>query len=733
MSPRATLNRFVALDRFADTIRILLALSAVTLYTAVTDHNDQLIPLMLGVIAAGIAETDDSWRARARALTLTLACFSTAALTVELLVEREVLFAPALALGSFGLVMLGAASVRYATIGRATLLLAIYTMIGVSQHTGPARAFWVEPALLVAGAGGYGLLALAWQAIFVHRPVRQSLARLYDALSAYLSAKAALFEPSGELDVAARRAGLAHENARVVAALNDTRLALIDRLSGRRSRSAMQANLQFYLAAQDIHERASSAHYPYQRLRDTFFHSDVMFRAQRLLHAIGGGLTDRAASLRYGQAPAAGASMRARHDELVAAIDYWHAHQKSLPRGTGDAEALAAARDIATNLHALIDRVADDGPARQDADTAELADPQPDSALEAGRRILAALTPASARFRHALRLSIALLAGYGLFLAIHPAQGYWILLTTLLVCQPDYAATRKRLVQRIGGTLAGLVVGWALLRLFPVPEMQFGLIVVSGAVFFATRFRRYFVAAAAISVLVLLSFEQVGSGYDLILPRLVDTLIGGGLAALVMLFVWPDWRERELHHRLAEALRAHGAYLRALHVQYIESGRADDLAYRVARRASHNAEASLASHVATALADAHGDRADNRCALEVLATSQTMIGHLSALGAHRQRLAGATPEQDTLTRAIEHIADAWEHMGDALIRGDDISTNTREAALYYDAVARLADAPAAEPAVRRLAYLLTRLFDELAVLRDLSQRLTAGPSNPNAA
>ena len=72
-------------------------------------------------------------------------------------------------------------------------------------------------------------------------------------------------------------------------------------------------------------------------------------------------------------------------------------------------------------------------------------------------------------------------------------------------------------------------------------------------------------------------------------------------------------------------------------------------------------------------------------------------------------------------------------MGDALIRGDDISTNTREAALYYDAVARLADAPEAEPAVRRLAYLLTRLFDELAILRDLSQRLTAGPLSPNAA
>ncbi len=716
--PGSWLTRFIAFDRFADTIRVLVALSAVMLYTALTGHDDQLIPLMLGVIASGIAETDDSWRRRARALLLTLTCFSLAALLVELLVTRHALFALALGVGSFALVMLGAASVRFATIGRATLLLAIYTMIGVSQHTGPPRAFWVEPALLVIGAAGYGVLALGWQAVFVHRPVRQSLARLYDALAAYLAAKARLFEPSGDVEVAARRADLAHDNARVVAALNDTRLALIDRLSGRRSRSAMQDNLQFYLAAQDIHERASSAHYPYQRLREAFFHSDVMFRCQRLLEAIGRGLSARARTLRYDTAPAADSRMQQRSDELRAALAYRDANGP-----TGEADARAAVADIAVNLDALIDRVADDGRARQETHTAELADPQPDSMAEAGRRIMAAMTPASARFRHALRLSIALLTGYGLLLAIHPAQGYWILLTTLLVCQPDYAATRQRLGQRIGGTLAGLVIGWVLLQLFAMQAIQFGLIVIAGTIFFATRFRRYFVAAAAISVLVLLAFEQVGSGYDLIVPRLVDTLIGGGLAALVMFFVWPDWRERELHHRLADALTAHAAYLRALFAQYRDAGRADDLAYRVARRAAHNADAALAGHVATALADPHGDRADNREALEVLAASQAVIGHLSALGAHRVRLAERQAARTTLATSVAHIADAWEHLGHALIRGDTISGNTREAALCYDALAELSDD--IDPATRRAAHLLQLLFDELAVLRAIATRLIA--------
>jgi len=75
-------------------------------------------------------------------------------------------------------------------------------------------------------------------------------------------------------------------------------------------------------------------------------------------------------------------------------------------------------------------------------------------------------------FRHALRLSIALVAGYGVMQLIHPAQGYWILLTTLFVCQQTYGDTISRMGQRIAGTALGVVAGWALLQLFPQPLVQ---------------------------------------------------------------------------------------------------------------------------------------------------------------------------------------------------------------------------------------------------------------------
>ena len=706
------LQYLLAFERFADALRVFAALAGVMLYAGLGDNVRELIPLMLGVIAAAIAETDDSWRRRATALAVTLLCFALAALLVQLLFERTVVFGVALALGPFVLVMMGAASPRYATISNATLLLAVYGMIGRDQHP-VTDAFWYQPALLVAGAGWYGLLSLAWNAVFVYRPVRHALARLYDALGDYLDCKARLFEPSRGVDIVACRNALAHANAAVVAALNEARLALIDRLDGRRSRSAMNENLRLYLAAQDIHERAASSHHPYSRLTHAFFHSDLMFRAQRLVTAVAGACRQRAAGLRYQNSLGFTAVNTARH-EFDAALAYQRERENAPGR-----ELLTVVEELADNLDSLAERVATAKAPAEQVDEGRLQNPAPASFGEGLRRAAVELTPASARFRHGLRLGLAMLVGYAVLKIVHPEQGYWILLTVMLVCQPDYGATRKRAIQRVGGTALGLIVGWALLKLFPGSEIQLLLTVAAGVTFFATRFRRYVVAAAAISVLVLLAFNQVGNGFDLIVPRLLDTLIGGAIAFAAMRLVLPDWRSRELHQRLADALSANGRYLRAIFVQY-RHGKRDDLDYRIARRDAHNADASVSTHVSSALKDPHGARADSKQALAVLASAQTLIAHLSTLGAHRQVLS-AHAGNTLLEQVASYIADTLQEAGHALVRGEPMPVDSEYEQSLREALMAM---PLGESEPQRLIRgQLAQLLDELPRLRRVGQAL----------
>ncbi len=100
--------------------------------------------------------------------------------------------------------------------------------------------------------------------------MRHALARVFDALADYLEGKAALFTPVHGIDRDALLLMLAMQNERVVEALNDTRIVLIDRIGMRRPRGATAARLQLYFKAQDIHERISSSHHPYAALAEAF-------------------------------------------------------------------------------------------------------------------------------------------------------------------------------------------------------------------------------------------------------------------------------------------------------------------------------------------------------------------------------------------------------------------------------------------------------------------------------
>ncbi|HEY0200471.1 MAG TPA: FUSC family membrane protein, partial [Burkholderiaceae bacterium] len=281
-------RRIWAQDSFVHSVRVFISLGGATAVCWRLDQMEMLVPLLLGSIASALAETDDNWRGRVRALLVTLVCFAVAAFSVQALIGRPWLFVAGLALSTFGLTMLGAISDRYRAIAWATVILAIYTMLNVGPHAAAAGPFWEVPALLLVGALWHGVLSVLWCALFPYPPVLRNLAELYEALGSYLRLKASLFEPVRGVDVERRRLALAQVNARVVGAMNKAKESLFNRLDGQPRPSARLSQLlHLYFIAQDIHERASSSHYHYNELADRFFHSDVLYRCQRVLSLLG--------------------------------------------------------------------------------------------------------------------------------------------------------------------------------------------------------------------------------------------------------------------------------------------------------------------------------------------------------------------------------------------------------------------------------------------------------------
>ena len=671
---RQSLRRLWALDKFSYSVRVFIALTGTMALCWYQDEMGLLIPLFLGIIASALAETDDSWQGRLNALAVTLVCFMVAALSVELLFPYPILFSIAFALAAFCLTMLGALGERYGAIASATLILSVYTMIGVDQRGGAVTDFWHEPVLLVAGAAWYGFLSVLWQAMFSNQPVQQSLARLFRELGFYLKLKSSLFEPIRQLDVEARRLELAQQNGRVVAALNTAKEIILHRVGNGRPGSKVSRYLKLYFLAQDIHERASSSHYPYNALAEAFFHSDVLFRCQRLLRQQGKACRALAESIQMRQPFIYDASFAEALSDLHASLEHLRIQSNPAWRGL-----LRSLRALAANLGTL-DRLLSDASnpdALADATDSSLLDRSPRNLKDVWVRLRTQLTPTSLLFRHALRLPLALSIGYAMVHLIHPSQGYWIILTTLFVCQPSYGATRRKLGQRIIGTAIGLTLAWALFDLFPNPLIQSCFAIAAGVVFFISRTTRYTLATAAITLMVLFCFNQVGDGYGLFLPRLFDTLLGGLIAGLAVFLFLPDWQGRRLNKVLANTLSCNSIYLRQIMQQYA-AGKSDDLAYRLARRNAHNADAALSTTLANMLMEPGYFRKEADVGFRFLVLSHTLLSYLSGLGAHRETQLPADVREHLIEGAGVKLASSIDEIAQGLASKSAIAIQSDE-------------------------------------------------------
>ena len=654
-------------DAFSSSLRVTLALSAVMAACLLLDQTASAIPLLLGVIASALAETDDSWRGRLSAQLATLLCFALIIWAVRSSLSHPAGLLLVLVAAAFLLTLLGALGERYRAIASATLIMALYAVLAAQPQASRTLAPGQE-LLLLGGAAWHGLVSVAWAAAFPRLAVEQNLARLYAALGQYLELKSRLFEPVRGIDLEQRRLALALHNGRVVDALNAVKESVFSRRSAKHAQDWLITALHQFFVAQDVHERTSSSHEHYELLANTFFHSDVLYRCQRVLALLGKDCLSLAEALRRQQTWSRDGATARAIDDLDAAIA--HLDTASAPisgeLGQRSRHALGA---LAANLAAMsaeISGVQQRQTQRMPADSA-LQDSQPRTPGQFRDRLRAQMTIGSPLMRHAIRLSVALMAGYALMRITGDSYGFWTLLTIVFVCQPHYGATLTRLSERIAGTLLGLVIGWALLKLFPDPLLQALFIVAATVVFFMLRSTRYTLATAGITIFVLLSFNQVGDGYGLIVPRLLDTLSGSLIAALAVWLVLPSWNSLRLPRLAAEALRTQSRYLDAIMAQYGVGGKHDNLAYRIARRDAHNADAALSGALTAALKEPRYVRRPVESAgTRFLVLSHTLLNYLSALGAHRN---AQLPPLDDIARAADGLHAALEEIAAALTSG----------------------------------------------------------------
>ncbi len=181
------------------------------------------------------------------------------------------------------------------------------------------------------------------------------------------------------------------------------------------------------------------------------------------------------------------------------------------------------------------------------------------------RILVSNLTLESAVLRHALRVGGTCAVGEALVLAVHLTKGYWVLITIAVVLRPYAAITLQRTILRLAGTMLGAALGAAILV---AEDQSVGLIVtifVLTLLTFSLISLNYGLGVVFLTplVIVLISTGQPGD-WGVAGHRVLNTLIGGGLALLGGYLLWPKVDRGELVDELAGALEADRVHLGAV-------------------------------------------------------------------------------------------------------------------------------------------------------------------------
>jgi uncharacterized membrane protein YccC len=161
----------------------------------------------------------------------------------------------------------------------------------------------------------------------------------------------------------------------------------------------------------------------------------------------------------------------------------------------------------------------------------------------------------------ALRLMISVGVAAVISEALPVQRSYWVVLTVALVLRPDFGSVFARGVQRGAGTVVGAVVGAAILAIVPYGPLLLIPCAVLAPLLPYGRSRNFGLFTVFQTPLVVVLVDLLAhTGWTLAEDRLIDTLLGCGIALLVGYAPWPMSWHAHLPGQFATAVDSVGLY-----------------------------------------------------------------------------------------------------------------------------------------------------------------------------
>jgi len=640
---------------------VTCCVAAVLIPCAILGYNQIGVTAALGVVAAAVSKSDEYPLGRIRSTLIMLVAFAITTTSVALLKSHFELFVIGFALSTITFVVIGGISQQLKAISYGAILIGIYAALSWQ----PNQTWWLIPLILCVGASVYSGSVILFLLKHPFRPLEEQLAEGFLALENFLEAKAESYRISGmeNTQLASYSSDevenhIAETNSDIVAAMERCKETL-NSYGQWVEQKKLVSYLERFMLLQNLHERAASSHERISSLVKKQQYQDIMEGIAELLHQLGTAAHLVAEELLTGQPyihPVA----------LAWVIEALKSRISAMP--------VKSPRSLDMLLHNL--SRSHESLQKLESPTCVLITPytqvpqlqQDDRSIF--QRLHVQLSFKHSRMRYAIRLSVCFVVGTALSHYLKIPHGDWIALTALFVSQNTFLETRRRLWQRVIGTLSGVILGIMLLSLLPTIDGQ--ILVICGTAFaFFYFLKKYYAFAVIFITIFVLDASELGANEGMIVPwpRIIATLTGAFLSYITARLLWPNWQYKRLPILLKEAQDIDAKYFEEIIHQW-KTNAEDTLNYRIMRRNAHLADNSLTQARRSIQIEPTKKAFNKDEMLRQIYLNHALLSHISALGAHRDE---SWPDLPLLNQCVEQI-----------LRGiqEPVSTDKYEDLLY---------------------------------------------------
>jgi uncharacterized membrane protein YccC len=672
MNYSAELKKFVTSQYVYSAIRITLATVLPCLVLAHFGILKEYFLFPLGTSFVALTDQPGPFIRRRNALTFAIFCFVIVALIASLVMNFKVLVLLEIVVFGMFFSLIGVYGQRLAAVGSLSLVvLAIF----IDGHLTGSN---ILKSLLIftCGCVWFLLIFLIVTTIQPYKLASQMIGENYLQLAEFLKIKANYYQKNPDFDklttqVIAKQVGIKNLQEETRETVFKTRTIVNE------STTTSRLLMLMFLNSMDLHEKLMTSESDYQKLQQSFEDSMILVNIHDYLNLLAEEITNIGISLQIGTR----AKPMFNLELELKNLNYHYFELRKKEMSAGNLESFMVLRQILMRINEITKEINEIYKvfsqnvklAKSLSTGLDLKKFMPNEEKLNFKVLRNNISLSSSQFRHAIRITTALLIGYifSMFQLLGIGHTYWILITITAILKPAYSITKQRNFLRFYGTVAGAVIAYAILHFVHYNAVLFSILLLSMILCFSLLKGRYFWAVLFMTIYVFLSFNFLSPGkIDVIFKdRIVDTIVAGIIAFAVSYIVLPVWEHTQNLDLMKKSAASNLIYFQSVISKFLQ-GNFDLEDYKVKRKNAIISLANLSDNFQRMISEPKNQQKKLEVVHQFVATSHLITAYTASLSQYSKN-DEKYPEIDaeSWSRKIE----AEMHQTSALLNGEEIN------------------------------------------------------------